>query len=152
MGMSAGAHLVYGYDLGGGEDFKAAERGEYGEPKLPWLPVDEDGDSVYDDFGDEVEQRLLGSEGYWDRKKEAEKRVGVALTYSGHADYAGWILVAKDSERSVEWSETMPVDLDELTNRPAYEGWDKKLTEALTALGITPTQDGPKWLVFPSYG
>jgi hypothetical protein len=162
MGMDPEAHLAYGYDLGTGEDFKAAERGEYGAPELPWLPADEDGDSDFSEFGDEVEKRLLASvgftetnwraEGYYDRKKEAEKRVGVEIAYSGAPDYAGWILVAQGSERSVEWSETMPVDLDELTNRPSYEGWDTKLADALTALGITPTQDGPKWLVFPSYG
>jgi hypothetical protein len=160
--MSARAHLAYGYDLGTGEAFKAAERGEYGEPKLPWLPTDEDGDSVYGGLGEEVEKRLLASvgftednwrvEGYYDRKREAEKRVGVELDYSGHADYAGWVLVAKWSKRNVEWSEAMAVDLDELTNRPAYEGWDGRLADALTALGITPTQAGPKWLVYPSYG
>jgi len=160
--MSAYAHLAYGYDLGSGEDFKAAERGEYGSPKLPWLPVDEDGDSEYDDFGVAVENRLLASagftetdwqaEGHFARKRDAEKRVGVQLTYSGHSDYAGWVLIAKESERSVEWDEAMVVDLGELTNRPSYEGWDIKLADALTALAITPTQDGPKWLVFPSYG
>jgi hypothetical protein len=163
MGMSASAHLAYGYDLGSGEDFKAAERGEYGEPKLPWLPTDEDGDCDYSDFGEEVEKRLLasvgfteewapGNEGHWDRKRDAEKRVGVELTYSGHSDYSGWVLIAKDSERSVEWAESMPVDLGELTNRPRYEGWDTKLDDALKALGITPTQVRAKWLVYPSYG
>lgn len=162
MGMSADAHLAYGYDLGTGEDFKAAERGEYGSPNMSWLPVDEDGDSEYADFGEKVEERLLASvgfteewtlnSGYHDRLDEARKRIGVELRYSGHTDYAGWALVATGSERSVEWSEVMTVDLDELTNRPAYEGWDTKLADALTALGITPTQDGPKWLVYPSYG
>lgn len=162
MGMSASAHLAYGYDLGSGEDFKAAERDEYGGPKLPWLPVDEDGDSDIEDFGEAVEKRLLASvgftednwrvDGYRERKEAAEKRVGVELAYSGHSDYAGWLLIAKWSERSVEWSEAMVADLDEMTNRPSYEGWDTKLADALAALGITPTQAGPKWLVYPSYG
>lgn len=163
MGMSADAHLAYGYDLGSGEDFKAVERNEYGSPKLPWLPVDDEGFTDSSAFDDLIEGVLLASVGfteewkggdptYWDRKQEAEKRCGVELAYSGHADYAGWVLVAKNSERSVEWSEVMAVDLDELTNRPAYEGWDMRLADALTALGITPTQDGPRWLVFPSYG
>lgn len=163
MGMSAEAHLAYGYDLGTGEDFKAAERGEYGEPKLPWLPTDEDGDSDYSEFGDEVEKRLFASIGfteqwksgdptYWDRKKAAEERIGVELTYSGHDDYSGWVLVAKGSERSVEWSEVMEVDAGELLMPGRLDRWDGKLAEALKALGITPAQDGPKWLVFPSYG
>lgn len=172
MGMSADAHLAYGYDLGTGEDFKAAERGEYGYPKLSWFGThDEDDETEGDGFGECVERILLASTGFveipWDVRKdynddarkayyaakaEAEKSHGVELAFSGSYDYPGWVLIAKDSERSVEWSEVMAVDLDELTNRPAHEGWDTKLADALTALGITPTQDGPKWLVFPSYG
>jgi hypothetical protein len=167
--MSARAHLAYGYDLGTGEDFRAAERGEYGSPKLPWLNDGEDGED--EGFGGGVERLLLASTGfveipwgqrkgydedarraYYTAKAEAEKRCGVELDHSGHSDYAGWVLVAKDSERNVEWSDVMTVDLDELTNRPSYEGWDTKLSDALAALGITPTQGGPKWLVYPSYG
>ena len=44
------------------------------------------------------------------------------------------------------------LDPAELTIRPVAEGWDAKVVTALTALGITPTQDCPKWLVYPSYG
>lgn len=162
MGSSARAHLAYGYDLGSGEDFKAAERDEYGAPKLPWLPVDEDGDSNYEDFGEAIEKQLLTAagftetdwriDGYYERKREAEKRVGVELDYSGHADYAGWALIAIGSERSVEWDEVMVLDLDELEGQPVAEGWDTKLRDALAVLGITPTQVRSKWLVYPSYG
>jgi hypothetical protein len=162
MGMSARAHLAYGYDLGTGEDFNAAERGEYGEPKLPWMPVDESGDSDYEDFGGEVGKRLLASvgftetnwraEGYYDREYEAQKRVGVELDYSGHSDYAGWVLIAAGSERSVTWSEVIALDVDELKFEDRLPGWSKRLADALAALGITPTQTAPKWLVYPSYG
>jgi hypothetical protein len=167
MGMSAYAHLAYGYDLGTSEDFRAAERGEYGSPKLAWMPVDEDGDSVYEDFGSEVEKRLLASVGFaeeWSeteteadrkgrraRKAEAKKRVGVELDFSG-GDYPGWMLIASGSERNVEWDEAMALDLDELTGRPAAERWPEKLTAALEVLGITPIQVRAKWLVYPSYG
>jgi hypothetical protein len=161
MGSSARAHLAYGYDLGGGEDFKAAERGEYGEPKLPWL-TDDDVEGDHDDFGTEVEKLLLASVGfteeftpdsdYWIRRKAAEERVGVELAYSGHSDYAGWLLVITDSQQSVEWSEAMELDLPAMADLTADGLWNAKLTAALAALGITPTQDGPKWLVYPSYG
>ncbi|MFC3988751.1 hypothetical protein [Actinoplanes siamensis] len=160
--MSPRAHLAYGYDLGGAEDFKAAERDEYGSPKLPWFPDD---DSEVDDFGSEAEKILLASAGfaeewtpaaakagYYDRKRDAEKRCGVELDTSGHYDHCGWVLIAKGSEQSVEWSQVMALDSAEMQRRPAAEGWDAKLRDALTALGITPTQDGPKWLVYPSYG
>lgn len=161
MGMSAEATLAYGYDLGTLEDFKAAERDEYGGPNLPWLPEDDDSEG----FASEVEDRLLAAvgfteewtpgaaeRGYYDRKRAAEKASGVDLDYSGHADYSGWVLIAKGSDVSVDWAEVMTLDMAELTNSPAVEGWDAKLVAALTALGITPTQDGPKWLVYPSYG
>lgn len=162
MGMTARAHLAYGYDLGSSEDFKAAERGEYGEPNLPWL-TDDDDEGEHDDFGTEAEEILLtsagfteewtpGSDGYFDRKRAAEDRVGVEIHYSGHPDYPGLMLIAKGSQRSVEWSKAMSLDPGEMIRQPNRELWDTKLAAALTALGITPTQDGPKWLVYPTYG
>lgn len=164
MGMSADAHLAYGYDLGSGEDFKAAERGEYGEPKLPWL-TDDDEEGEHDDFEDAATKLLLASAGfteewapeaaeggYYDRKRVAEERHGIDFDYSGHSDYVGWMLIAQGSERSVEWDEAMALDLAELAALPGHHGWDEKLAAALKTLGITPTQDGPKWLVYPSYG
>jgi hypothetical protein len=162
MGSDPKAHLAYGYELGTREDFKAAERDEYGSPKLPWLAVDEGGYAKCGDLAERAETLLLASmgfteddwraDGYRDRKREAENRLGVELAYSGADGYEGWMLVGLDSERSVEWSEAMTLDLDELTNRPAYMSWDDNLAHALGVLGITPTQPGPKWLVFPSYG
>ena len=162
MGSNAYAHLAYGYHLGSGEDFKAAERGEYGEPKLPWLPVDEDGDTDYSDFAEEVERRLLASVGFteeWapginfhEREKVAKEQIGVELTHSGHVDYPGWLLIASASETSVEWAQVMTLDPAEMIRQSNRELWDTKLAAAVTTLGITPVQHSPKWLVFPSYG
>ncbi len=169
MGMTPSAHLAYGYDLGSDEDFRAAERDEYGGPKLPWLP-DEDGEGGYDGFPEGADALLLAATGFVDppweeiegdeekvttyfaEKREAEASHGVELHHSGHSDYSGWVLIAKGSKRSVEWSEAMELDLSELNNSPAYHGWDDKLAAALKVLGVTPTQAGPKWLVYPSYG
>lgn len=155
MGMSVDATLVYGYELGSMEDFKAAERGEYDGPNLPWLG-DEDAD-----FAEEAEKVLLasvgfteewraGSDGYFDRKRAAEAQIGVDFEFAGSHDYPGYVLHAKDSKQSVEWSEVLVLDPAELSQ--ARDEWDAKLSAALTALGITPTQTGPKWLVFPFYG
>ncbi len=176
MGSSSRAHLAYGYDLGTEEDFRCAERGEYGSPKLPWLPGsddEDDRDEEYDeddetdddetDFVTAVETLLLErvggftetnwhADGYFDRKRAADAVVGVEVAAAGGDDYPGWMLVAAGSERSVEWSEAMTLDLGAMATEPAAKGWDAKLTAALSALGLTPTQDGPRWLVFPSYG
>lgn len=135
MGSNPRACLAYGYDLGSYEDFRAAERDEYGAPKLPWL--DEDA-STYA-FGDAAEKLLTD-------------QPGIRLDYSGSDESTGWVLVVDTSERSVEWSEVMTLNVPELECRPAEEGWDDKLNAALTALGITPTQQGASWLVYPSYG
>lgn len=160
MGSSPDAHIGYGFDLGYAEDFNAAERDEYGSPDLPWFDEEED-----DGLSDKAEKLLLvevagftetdwRADGYYERKRAAEARVGVEFIHSGglDGDYSGWVLVATGSHRSVEWSETMALDVDSLRDDPAANGWDEKLAGALKALGITPTQDGAKWLVFPSYG
>ena len=137
MGSTPRAHLAYGYDLGYIEDFKAAERDEYGGPKLPW-------------FGDD--------EGSWDFGARLESVLedagvqGVELEFSGGDDLPGWVLAASGSRRSVAWSEAMELEPAEMIPQSNRGLWNTKLADALAALGITPTQDGPKWLVFPSYG
>jgi hypothetical protein len=135
MGSNPRAHLAYGYDLGSYEDFKAAERGEWGSPALPWL--DEDA-STYA-FGDAAEKLLTD-------------HAGVRLDYSGADESVGWMLVVDHSARNVEWSDAMTLNVTELECRPAEEGWDDKLDAALTALGITPAQTAAQWLVYPTYG
>jgi hypothetical protein len=71
---------------------------------------------------------------------------------SGHYDVPGYVLLGAGSLRSVEWTDVLELDLDAMHGRPFPMDWDRMLAEALAALGITPLQDGPKWLVFPSYG
>lgn len=161
MGSAARAYLVYGFDLGTDEDFKAAERGEYDEPILPWLPGDDGNDDEVEGFADAALRVLLASvgfteewsadsEGYFDRKRAAEQQIGVEFDFSGSGDYPGYVLLASGSSRSVEWAETMSLDAAALA-APRPE-WDAKLAAALAALGIHPTQDRPRWLVYPCYG
>jgi hypothetical protein len=155
MGSDPVAHLGYGYDLGGPEGWHVAGLDEYGGLQLDWLGED-------DDFTEAAETRLLvasgftetdwQADGYFDRKRAAEKALGVEFSRSGTWEYCGEILVASGSTSSVEWSETMPLDLDALRYEPHLPLWNEKLTAALSALGLTPTQDGPKWLVYPFYG
>lgn len=156
MGADPEARMAYGYDLGTVEDFKAAERGEYGSPALPWFDEDDE-----DGFEDKAEKLLLTSVGFtetWSREntgfhareREAKARLGVEFDRCGTYEYPGWVLIASGSARSVEWAQTMTVNPAEI-GAPRPE-WDEKLASALKALGITPTQDGPKWLAYPFYG
>lgn len=155
MGMCASAHLAYGYDLGTSESFAAAERDEYDGPDLPWNDTE--------DFADDVDTQLLESigfteqwapdnVGFFERRRAAGQRIGVEVYHSGHCDYPGWMMIATGSHKSVSWAEATELDLDELADLPAKNGWDRKLAYATDVLGITPMQAAPKWLVFPTYG
>jgi hypothetical protein len=160
MGMTARACLAYGYDLGTGEDFKADQRGEYDGPDLPWYDEDEqDDDEGERGFVEQLFNHLYSlipnpapAEYDFQRQQVAERHYGVQVEHSGSHDYPGWLLVIKGSERNVEWSDVMTLNVTEMECRPDEEGWDEKLTAALNALGITPTQPTAAWLVYPTYG
>ncbi len=79
-----------------------------------------------------------------------KERLGVWWVHSGTEDSSGGILVAGEGPDAYWGAE--PVDVAELATRPAAEGWDGRLVAAIAVLGVTPTQDQPRWLVFPSYG
>lgn len=164
MGMSPRAKLAYGYNLGGEETgwlVEGVDEDGYWTPSWFNRPED-DGDEGAEELATVAENLLLAdagfteadwqADGYYERKRAAEARIGVEFSFSGHSDYAGTLLIAIGSRRSVEWSEAMTLDPNELLTRPGAEQWDAKLAAALRVLDFTPTQDGPKWLVYPTYG
>lgn len=152
MGTSTNAILAYGYDLGGDEsEWKVEQAGEYGSlPRLDWF--DPDGD---DGFVTAVEEWLLAAagfsetdwraDGYFDRKREAEATVGVKFASYCSGDYPMWIIAAKVI--TVHRGDVKTLDLDALAREPAEHCWDEKLDAAMRTLGLTPTQDRPKWLL-----
>lgn len=156
MGQSTDGILAYGYDLGGDEGWKIEGLGEYGEfPELPWLD-DTDG------FQESAERRLLaeiagfterwaqGSEGYWDREREAKARVGVQFDTYCSGDYPMYLLATKVI--TVYRGDVKDIDMAALAVEPEMNGWDEKLRAALTALGITPQQAEPRWLLASYWG
>jgi hypothetical protein len=158
MGTTARAELAYGYDLGGMEGFKAAEVGRYDGPDLPWWAEEDEHPEEFTEVADRMLLDRIGrfaetdrrADGYYDRKHAAEKRVGVRFDFPGNVEYPGLVLIAEGSRRAVAWAEVMTLDPNEiLIARP---DWDAKLAAALDALGIHPTQPGPRWLVYPTYG
>lgn len=153
MGRSLDASVVYGYDLSDPDTVRIREVDEYDTPtSLDW----------YDSGGEEsftkaVIRRLYESipdaepvEYDWQRDRMVRERLGVWFVHAGADEYETDILVAGEGPEA-HWGSAV-LDLDELRDRPAVEGWDAKLAAALAALGITPTQDRPRWLVYPSYG
>lgn len=126
MGSCASATLVYGYDLGPLGDIA---------DDLPWF-------SEYDPDLDLAEQAM--------EQIKAAGVSGVDFDFPGHVDYPGLVLYAKGSARSVDWAQTMALDPALLAASPPE--WDARLDAAAAVLGLTPASDGPRWLVFPSYG
>jgi hypothetical protein len=138
MGMTAGAHLVYGYNLGPQDD-------------LEDMPEEffEDPDDMLLKWAGFTEEWAPGKEGYFNRKAAAEDKVGVEFVSSGHVDYPGWLLIARGSRRSGYW-EPFALDVGEISQpRP---DWDAKLAAAFPALGLVLPEGGPHWLLYPSYG
>lgn len=155
MGRSLSAQLVYGYDLGGGEDeWKIREVDKYGGLELDWLDDDED------DFAGAAERRLLVAAGftetwetkadddYFKREREAKARLGVGFDWYGVSDYSENVL----SAHTVDVCGAQVVDLAALDTHPDKATWDAALSTAVAALGITPTQERPGWILCSYYG
>jgi hypothetical protein len=159
MGQSTNGMLVYGYDLGGEEEWKIREAGEYGElPELDWFnPHNEDGDG----FQEAAERRLLAQladftetdwrvDGYFEREREAKARLGVEFDTYCSGDYPMYLLAAKVI--TVYRGSVEEIDMTELAIAPEMNGWDEKLHAAVQVLGVTPTQGKPKWLLCSYWG
>lgn len=153
MGISTDAILAYGYDLGGGEEgWKVKETGEYGSLNVPWYNPENHG------FGSAVEERLLASagftetdwqvDGYFARRGAALNTFGTELVSHCSLDYPMYILAAHHI--TVYRGMVGVVDLGELV--ALQEDADARLTRTVAALGLTPTQEAPAWLLVSNWG
>ena len=158
MGQSTNAMLVYGYHLGSDDNGWELEGvGEYGElPTLDW----HDSESDEADFGTDAELRLLASvgftetdwtvDGYHQREREAKARLGVELETHCSGDYPMYLLIAKGI--TVYRGDVKKIDFAELAAEVQAKGADEKLRAAVQALGITPKQERPQWLLCSYWG
>lgn len=159
MGQSTNAMLMYGYHLGSGDGgWELHGLGEYGElPAFDWNdPEDEDsegfqGDAekkLLADIGGFTEEWTSGVEGYWDRKRAAQARVGVELDTHCSGDYPMYVLAAKVI--TVHRGDVKEIDpAESLAVQPE---WDTKLRTALDVLGLNPTQGSARWLLCSYWG
>ncbi|WP_329291903.1 hypothetical protein [Streptomyces pseudovenezuelae] len=158
MGQSTDALLVYGYHLGGGDGWELEGLGEYGElPALPWL-----GDEDDRDFQDAAERRLLaelagftetwedGQEGYFSREREAKAQLGVEIETHCSGSYPMYLLIAKGI--TAYRGDVQPIDFAYLAAEVQQKDADAKLRAALDALGVTPKQETPSWLLCSFWG
>jgi hypothetical protein len=158
MSTSTDAILAYGYDLGGDDEWKIHEAGEYGElPTLDWYDPETDEDG----FEEMAERRLLAevagfaetdwrAEGYHNRKREARARLGVEFDTYCSDECPMYLLAAHVT--TVHRGGIQVMDPADLARRPVEQGWDAKLAAALAALGLTPVQDQPRWLLCSYWG
>jgi hypothetical protein len=144
------ATLAYGYNLGVLDDFKAVERDEYGGPAPAWY--DDEGPEFAAQFYDALYAASgLPAEPSADKRGSAAGRhFGVEVAFCGTDQYQGWLLIATGSEQQVCNADVLVLDLRDLEHPP--NEWFERLTAAVETVGITPTQDWPRWLVFPSLG
>ncbi|WP_405961200.1 hypothetical protein OG235_36670 [Streptomyces sp. NBC_00024] len=164
MGRSSNAVLVYGYDLGGPDEWKLRSLGQYGElPSLDWYDdEDDDGDDSLD-FATAAQDRLRAAvagfteewtpdareTGYYDRRRAAEQSVGVKVeTYCSHS--APMFALAAHVT-TVHRGHVDYIDPQDLLDRPSTEDWDSRLIVAVEALDLVPVQEHPRWFLV-SYG
>ena len=153
MGQSTDGILAYGYDLGGEDEWKVREAGEYGELAVDWLP-DPETEEDYDVL-DLLTTRLLAAsgftetdweaEGYYRRKDAAEKALGVEIETCCSDDYTLYLLAAKVI--TVHRGDAKVIGMAALSDPALLAGYDAKLASAVAALGITPLQEKPAWLL-----
>lgn len=178
MGSYPSALLLYGYDLGGGENrsqpgwtnpWNINELPDY-EHYPQWIPAwirSAHAKDVVREQGyyDLVEERLLAEvagfrerfsnrdkDGYNARRFAALQRVGIELSAHGYmpaAQLGGYILHIY--ETSVSPTEpAYAVDFASLERRRIEEDWDGRLDQAMSALRITCTKPAG-WLLVSTY-
>lgn len=146
MGTSTNALLMYGYELNTADGWNVREVDEDGYLTPAWAADDED-------FAAAAERVLLAANGFTesdrqadsDLERAAKKRLGVEIAFHVHIDCPGHILAAKTITAHRGYPEQ--VDFAALTEQAFVENWDGKLAAALAALGLTPKQDRPRWIL-----
>lgn len=130
MGRSTNALLAYGYDLGGDANgWKVQETDEYGGLAVDWYD-DETGD-----FREDVEAVLTRA------------LPGHGLKLEEHcSDGATSYLLAVDVTTAYR-GDPVVIDFEDLTRTQLAADWDDQLAAGLRALGLTPEQGAPAWLL-----
>lgn len=155
MGVSTDGILAYGFNLGGDEGgWEIAEVDEYGEWTPDWYDEEEE------DLVSDAETHLLRAagftetdykaEGYYDRKREAGARVGVELVSYCSGEFPMYVLAAHHI--TAYRGDVKEIDFAALDQKRVDEGWDEKLRAACEALGVTPKQERPKWMLVSYWG
>lgn len=159
MGVASDGILTYGIKLGSSEDgWAIAEVDEWGQWEPDWY--NEEDDEAEEGLIEAASQKLLAangfaedfavSDGYFERKRQAEARVGIDFKLYCHFEYPMYVLSAHSI--TANRGDAIEIDWAALEQRRVAEDWDGKLRAACEVLGITPTQEQPKWLLVSLMG
>ncbi|MGW1989645.1 hypothetical protein [Embleya sp. NPDC001921] len=153
------AILAYGYDLGGPNAWRVQEiDGHGGLAELAWYQA-----TTHWDFAESAATRLrnqmagfteeytqsAGATGYFERVQAAQARVGVHIVTHCTGHEPRYALTTH--KITVGPGHAQPLDLVLLATRQPRSDAAQRLATALAALGLTPHQDAPTWLLM-AYG
>jgi hypothetical protein len=148
MGVSPVAILAYGYDLGGDEGgWNVEEADKYGELSLSWWDRDND-DEDLQCFREAATPLLVEAFGM-DQKGilwGEDSLLPVKIITHNHIDFPMHIVATKH----ISAFSGIPRNLmDDFVPREQFirMKWDADLRKACAALGITPIQEQPAWIL-----
>lgn len=92
-------------------------------------------------------EQFDGADG-WDRMKELEHRLGVAVDFLGHVDYGLPFVHIAESHRKASWAETVRISALTVGN-----DWQDKLVAFAAETGLDGRQcEPPGWWLSSDYG
>jgi hypothetical protein len=135
MGRATDALLAYGYDLGGPDnEWKVQETDRWGGLTVPWYNADPEDDGDGDDFV-ETAKRVLAEAGV------------AGVRFESHCSDSSTSVLLAAAVTTARRGAPVVVDLNDITRRQLAADWYGLLAAALHALGLTPTQGAPAWLL-----
>lgn len=152
MSQSTNGLLVYGYDLGSEEKWKVREwDDEEYVLNVPW--IDSDAEEVTD-WGEALARQVVTAwnaargttynPGKWSDQEDVLKLAGIEFETYCSDSYPMYVLCAAEASETAYRGKCIDVTGKIAASRPA---WDEQLAWALAALGMTPLQGKPAWLL-----
>jgi hypothetical protein len=154
-GSTADGIVAYGFDLGGGyADWKIKEIDEEGNLKLPWLD-ESDGDEIEALFLDHLVHESgtapdPDAPNYSALLREAVTVLGIQVVAYGDLDEPSYLLATRSIDTCL--SACVALNLAVMQSEVRGGDYNRKLQEACAALGITPLQEQPAWLLVSDFG
>ncbi|MDT7785573.1 MAG: hypothetical protein QOF58_3992 [Pseudonocardiales bacterium] len=150
--MTSGS-LLYGYDLGGGDEpwrFTTTPSGDLGHPA--WYdPTEPD-----HDFAHQAHRHLLASIGVpTDDELDGDDFLELLVEHAGvHIERYSWerapSFVLTAHETTAYYDQPTALDPLELDRRRTHENWETRLADAIRLLGLVPDVPAPRWLLISS--